>query len=286
MTIHGGSGPKSPPKTLRTAPPQKQAAAVTETVAQSTVAEERKDLFEESSGSVGATVLAESGTVDSKDISDAISARRRERSRATKHGQQKDMLLQSQARLLSEQQILQSRASELFHSLVEMDFAPEARESMRTEMDRVRGRMGKVKKRLSDIRRRLNATAASGNLGAELPPRRASRRLLQERAQVGSVSNRGSAALALARQSRPRNADGSRAAGTWVDVSQAQDKVALGSQLANWNIEASVSQQIAMQLGWPGGLQPEAPSCSNGNAVDDLTSIAAALACSAGSSAS
>lgn len=286
MTIHGGSGPKSPPKTLRTSPPQKQAAAATETVTQSTVAEERKDLFEESSGSVGAMVLAESGTVDSKDISEAVSAQRRARARASKHGQQKDMLLQSQARLLSEQQILQSRSSELFHSLVEMDFAPEARESLRTEMDRVRGRMGKVKKRLSEIRRRLNATAASGTLGAEVPPRRASRRLLQERAQVGSVSNRGSAALALARQSRPRNANGSRAAATWVDVSQAQDKVALGSQLANWNIEASVSQQIAMQLGWPGGLQPEAPSCSNGNAVDDLISIAAALACNAGSSAS
>jgi hypothetical protein len=286
MTIQGGSGPKSPPKTLRTPPPQKQAAVVTETVAQAAPPEERADLFEESSGPLNSLGFAESGTVDSKDISDAISARRRERARASKHGQQKDMLQQSQARLLSEQQVLQARASELFHSLVEMDFAPEARESLRTEMDRVRDRMGKVKRRLGDIRRRLNAATASSSLGAELPARRASRRLLQERAQVGSVSNRGSVALALARQSRPRNANGSRATATWVDVSQARDKVALGSQLANWNIEASVSQQIAMQLGWPGGLQPQAPSCSNGNAVDDLTSIAAALASNAGSSAS
>lgn len=286
MTIQGGNGPKSPTTSLRANLPREQTVVAPEKTVAAAPNEKKSDLFEEGGTSISGLVRTDVGAIDAKELAEVMSARRGERSRSAKHEQRKELLQQTQTRLLSEQQALQHRANELFHTLVEMDFAPEARESLRTEMDRVRHRMGKVRRRLGDIRRKLNATTLGSGLGGEIPPRRASRNLLQEKARVGSVSDRGSAALALARQSRPRNPDGSVAAATWVDVSQAQDKLALGSQLANWNLDASVSQQIAMQLGWPGGLQADAPSCSNGKSVDDLTSLADAIARGVGSSAS
>lgn len=187
------------------------------------------------------------------------------------------MLQQAQLRLVAEQQAVRSRADEIFHALVEVEFAPEARESLRVELERLRARTGTIRRRLADVRRRLHMVGVDSSFGGDLPGRRPGHATLAERARSGSVSQRGSAALALARQSLPRNRDGTRAHALRVEVPATQDRTKFGSDLAHFALEAAVAQQIATQLGWPGGEPAARQTRDAGSTLEQLASLADVL---------
>lgn len=281
MTIQGGNGPKVPRPAARAATPAAQPANVDapSSSAAGPPGHSLRDQFDQT-GPVASPFGHSEASLPS-DLGDALAGSGHEGERRPAQRSRTAMLQQAQLRLVAEQQAVRSRADEIFHALVEVEFAPEARESLRVELERLRARTGTLRRRLADVRRRLHMVGVDSSFGGELPGRRAGHVTLEERARTGSMAQRGSAALALARQSLPRNRDGTRAHALRIEVPVGQDRTRFGSDLAHFSLDSAISQQIASQLGWPGGVTPLRQTHEAGPTLEHLTSLSTLLTSSA-----